>query len=363
MAEYRYLLRDVITGDLLGEVPFISANYSDVLNAPGSFSGTLGLQQPAKLTSVLRDALNLIDQGRLTLFVDRAGVMVWGGFLWTTDCDYDAGTCTLNGEGYLSYYRKRLILGDLTYTGVDQITIAKNLVDYANAAFYSWGGLPVVTTDVTASGVLRDRTYLASETKWVGESLEQLAAVEDGFDFRFEPQWASGIPQIRFLTTFPNTGRSTDTVFDLGTQVKGLRVTHDATTLANRVMAIGATLASTDAPLTSSALNLRSIGASPLYDDVVNFTDVSNPLTLRQHAGRRIQRGSTAIVIPSVDVDPNQAPTFGSYAVGDIVTLRGELGIESVNGLFRITERAMSVDDNGSESVGLSFANLEVFSS
>ena len=168
MAEYRYLLRDVLTGDLLGEVPFESATYSDVLNAPGAFSGTLGLQQPAKLQSVLRNALMLMDDGRLTLFVERNGALVWGGFLWTSDCSLDDGTCTLNGEGYLSYFRRRLIADTLTYTGIDQTLIAKDLVD--KAQLERGGHVGVVTSDVTASGVLRDRAYEFAEHKWVGES-------------------------------------------------------------------------------------------------------------------------------------------------------------------------------------------------
>lgn len=364
MADYRYLLRDVLTGDLMGEVPFESATYSDVLNSPGAFSGSLGLQQPAKLEAVLMSALDLMDDGRLTLFVERDGVLVWGGFLWTSDCDLETGACTLNGEGYLSYFRRRLLALTLTYTGVDQTLIAKDLIDIAQGG--SSGNIGVVTSAVTASGVLRDRGYGNGQTQWIGELIEQLASVEGGFLFRFEPQWNGNTPEVRFLTQYPASGRATDYIFEVGSNTTKARIQRDATTIANRVLAVGATPEGSDRTLTTVAWNADAVldqsPYQPLLEDVVTFSDVNVIDTLRAHANQRIVRGKKAVVMPDIDVDPTAVPTFGSYFIGDNVKVRGEVGIEKVDDTFLITERSVTVDDAGSENASLTFAKLELFS-
>src|SRR5690606_7643554 len=49
---YRLLYADVLTGELLGELPFVSVEASDVLNAPGSLRATapLSFASTLKLT-------------------------------------------------------------------------------------------------------------------------------------------------------------------------------------------------------------------------------------------------------------------------------------------------------------------------
>src|SRR6266496_2368632 len=236
MANYRYLLADLKTVKPIAEIPFESASYSHVLNAPGSFAGTLGLNQPASLYSVLSTTLNL---GRVSLFVERDNVIVWGGILWTSSADIDAGTITFNGEGWHSYFRRRVVRAKKNYVQQDQTTqIAKNLIDYAQSI--SGGSIGVDTTGVAATGVLRDRTYEAFERKFIGEAVEQLAAVDGGFDFRFDSSYVSGNIVTRFLTSYPNTGRQTNFVLEVGAQLAGLGIKVDATSLATNVDAIGA---------------------------------------------------------------------------------------------------------------------------
>lgn len=359
MAEYRYLLRDVATGDIQGEVPFESASYSDIFNAPGAFSGTLALIQPSAVSSMLATSLGLLDLGRLTLFVERDGVLIWGGFIWTAESDFDAGTCTFNGEGFHSYFRRRVIAQTLTYTGIDQTLIAKDLIDKAQSTS-GYGNVGVLTSGVTASGKLRDRTYDYYDTKNYGDALEDLAAVNDGFIFRYEPQWNGNLIEVRFLTTYPDEGRLTDHIFDVENNVASGRTRHDATTLATRVTTIGATLTGAAHPLQAALWNNTALDVDkvPLLDDVVTLSDVNIIETLVDHAMRRLNAGNMAMMLPEVDIDPETSPPLGSYLIGDRVTVRGSIGFESYNSLLRVIERKVSVDESGQESVNLTFSNV-----
>lgn len=353
-AAYRYLLADVLTNSLLAELPFESASYSHVLNAPGAFSGTLGLKQPASLQNVLATSLNY---GKVALYVERDGVIVWGGMLWGDAPDFDAGTLEIRGEGWHSYFRRRVLRARKVYVQQDQTTqIAKDLIDYAQGV--AGGNVGVVTADALATGVLRDRTYEAYERKSIGEAIEQLAAVDGGFDFRYDSAYSGVNIATRFLTQFPNTGRNTSLVFE--GQLSSMKVTRDGTSLATNVDAMGA--GEGNLRLIATVSDPSLIGVYPVLDDVVSNTDVSILATLDGYARQRLTRGKAPIVIPSIDVDPSADPVLGSYISGDIVTVRGGYGLVTVDGRFRITGYSVKVDDSGGEVASLTFAGLEAFS-
>ncbi len=356
MANYRYLLADLKTVKPIAEIPFESASYSHVLNAPGSFAGTLGLNQPASLYSVLSTTLNL---GRVSLFVERDNVIVWGGILWTSSADIDAGTITFNGEGWHSYFRRRVVRAKKNYVQQDQTTqIAKKLIDYAQSI--SGGSIGVDTTGVAATGVLRDRTYEAFERKFIGEAIEQLAAVENGFNFRYESQYDSGGNlATKFLTSFPASGHQTAFVLEVGKQLSKLGINTDATNLATNVDAIGA--GEGDVKLIANVSNPLLLVSYPMLDDVESFTDISDFSTLSAHARKQLTIGSQPIVIPSVEWDPSLEPKVGSFLTGDIVRVRGGFGLAFLDSTFLVTQIEVSVDDGGGETGKLSFAGLESF--
>lgn len=357
MADYRYLLGDVLTGTFIAELPFESATYGHVLNAPGSFSGTMGLMQPEPLSTVLREGILL---GKNTLYVERDGVIIWGGIPWTSSADIDAGSYTLNGEGWLSYFRRRVNRADKTYTATEQVEIACELIDWAQ--LQTGGNIGILTTDCVPTGVLRDRSYPAVERKNIGEAIEQLAAVDDGFDFRFESRWNAGTIQTRFLTSYPTTGHQSDLVFEIGRQISGMTVSTDATSLVSHVDAVGATPEDGTEPILGSASDTVRLASMPRLDDVISFTDVSVVGTLDDHAQTRLNRGKEPINLPSVRVQSTSDTPLGSWVVGDNVTVRANEGIISIDGRYRITEYSVSVDDAGGEEISVSFANEEVFS-
>jgi hypothetical protein len=361
LASYRYLLADALSNSLLAEVPFESATFSHVLNAPGAFSGTLGLKQPTSVQTVLKPLLSpsTSSLGKLALYVERDGVIVWGGMPWTSEPDIDAGTMTLNGEGFLSYFRRRVLRAKKVYVQQDQTTqIAKDLINWAQSV--TGGNIGVDTTGVAATGVLRDRTYEAFERKNIGQAVEELAAVDNGFDFRFDSTWNGTSILTRFLTSFPNTGRQTQFVLEVGAQLSNLNIKTDGTSLATNVDVIGA--GEGDIGLIATVSDPGLIGVYPILDDVESHTDVSERPTLEAYARKRLVRGKRPIVIPEVEVDPALEPVLGSYVVGDIMRVRGGYGLAEIDGQFRVTEIGVSVDDNGGESAKLAFAGLESFS-
>ena len=80
---YTLYVGDLLTGVILGAAPLNGAKYGSVINGAGAFNGTLLLSDPLVQQAGLAGYL-AGNEGKATVFVDRNGVLEWGGILWTT---------------------------------------------------------------------------------------------------------------------------------------------------------------------------------------------------------------------------------------------------------------------------------------
>lgn len=358
------------SGTILGELPVSSMAYGEVLNGAGRWSATLPLDaDPPRLvlpasgggpSTELSADLDLLDRehlapARTQVFFERDGVLLASGILWTAKADVAGGTLDVAGEGPHSYFRRRHIRADTTFTAVDQLAIARTLLDDAQAVAFGDIGIEL---DSATSGVLRDRSYLAYERKNVAEAIDQLAAVEGGFDFAYRPAWVGGVPTVRFSTGFPATGRSTAHVFELGTNCSLLSYDEDGSSTVNHVDAFGS--GDGDDGVRTTVVNAPLQGPYRLLEDAVSFSDVREVSTLDAHARRRLSRGAGPIRHVELTTFPDTIPVLGAYEVGDIVTVRADHGWVRIDGPFRIVAIDVAVS-GGSEAVKLSLAGLEVF--
>lgn len=353
MPEYRYLVGDLNptapSNGLRDEIPFDTVRFSHVLNRPGGFSATLPLRH-AKATRT-----NL-DPGKTAVHIERDGVLVWSGILWTARANVEGAALDLGGEGWWSYFRRRLIRTTKTFTAADQFLIARTLINDAQAV---GGGNVGIAVGTETSGVTRDRTYYHYERKNVGEAVEQLAGVDNGFDFAVDVAYVSGVITKTFRLHFPRRGRTTAIVLDLGTNIEGISQEVDATRQANQIDALGA--GEGDAMLIATAADTSQLANYPLLEDVIALKDVSVVGTLQGHAAlETAARVKPVMRMPTLlahQASPDVG--LGSFITGDIVTVRGSDGYLSVDEAMRIMEYSVSIDTDGREAVSLGMAQLE----
>lgn len=356
MPTYRILYGDALAHDLLGELPAESVTFTHTLNAPGAATVKMPLR-PERAGAVPTISPSSLEEGRTALYIERDGVILWAGLLWSMDGDVGTNVLNLSAEGWLSYFHRRYVRSTLAYSATDQATIAAGLIDYAQGV--AGGDLGVSTADVEATGVLRDRTYWGYERKNVGDALVELAAVRNGFDFRFETAWDAGALATRLLLTYPPEGRRTDLTFEMGSNVELLSFRRDGTARATQVDALG--VGEGEDKLSATAADPSLTGIVPLLEDVVSHSDVKLTSTLLGHAERRLDRGRYSLTVPTVELRPGSQPSLGSWIVGDQCRLIGSFGLLDIDGTFRITEQRVDVEA-GAEAVALTFAPLEAFS-
>ncbi len=102
--EYRYVLTDLLTNAVIGELPFSDVTYGRQLKTAGEFSGTVPVI-PGKTNGY--DLYQTTLPGRTGLYVLRNNECVWGGIIWSRDYDLVTKSLTVYGQEFISYLHHR----------------------------------------------------------------------------------------------------------------------------------------------------------------------------------------------------------------------------------------------------------------
>lgn len=355
---YEVLYTDFKTGQLLGAVPAMTLSASGELNRAERISVTIPLVFEPRINSSITTntdtlhSLNNFEPSAVAVFIRRDGVMLWGGILWgVSNIDFSAEMMTLDCLGMLSYLDKRVIRNTLSFTSIDQDTIASDLIEDAIS------GVAIETT-LNVHGVNRSRDYLGFDRHVVGSALVNLAELQNGFDFYFTHTLSNNVITSTLRTSYPANGRATNFTVEFD-RCFTLSISKDGSNLVNFADAISNTYA--DIPIIEQATNAASTAARPQLDAVRFLTDTSERSELKESAERDLQRGATSAIRAMATLHPEVEPKVGSYLIGDRVRLRAKLGAVDFDRQMRIVGAGLSVDGDGREVQSLSMVNVELF--
>ncbi|MFG3290494.1 hypothetical protein ACGF3G_17025 [Streptomyces sp. NPDC048179] len=324
---YTYYTADLATGAITDELPLYDATFSTQLNEAGEFRARLPLGDPRVTVHRPRE---LTEPGRAALYVERDGVLVWGGVIWTAKYTSADRHLEIGAAGFLSYFDHRRVLPadfdpDTTdwatvhvpFTDRDQSDIARALV--ATAQAHEGGDIQVRPESTAASGITRTLDYPGSGLKSVGEALRELASLEDGPDFLFDVAYgADGRPVRRLRVGTPHLGQQgTPHVWEYGAGLTGYTWPVDGASTASRVFALGEQ--SETGQLVAVAED-RTTGR-PLTETEVSYVNLTDANLLRSQARSALAAVSAPVVLPELTVRADLEPVLGSYQVGDDATV------------------------------------------
>lgn len=104
---YRYYTVDLLTDQILAEIPFSGVSYENAVKDAGSFSGKIPVLPVASNRS-----WNLYQStmpGRTGVYVMRNGVCVWGGIIWSRQYNVVNRTLSVSASEFTSYLHHRVI--------------------------------------------------------------------------------------------------------------------------------------------------------------------------------------------------------------------------------------------------------------
>lgn len=328
--QYRYLFADLVTNDILAELPLTNVQFSQVLNTPGTFSGSI-LGSDARELGY--DITASTEPARTAIYVDRDGVLIWGGIVWLRTWDTDTQHFTFSAREFGSYFERRRITGDfmsgdqaLVYENEDQLFVAQDLMNLAQAL--NGGNIGIVVPNNT-SGVLVSRVYYDYEYKDVWGAIKDLSNQQDGFDFNIDVDYDSNLEPRKYASTaYPSRGRTYNDadpsaiVFEFPGNIVGYEWPDDGSVTSNTMYGIGPQ--SNEAKIRATATSPENQIAQgwPLLEDTVSYTDQYDPDLLYQQTLGEVTAKQVPVTTPRIVVPAYADPVLGSYQTGDECLLR-----------------------------------------
>lgn len=321
-ATYVFKLASMRTGAYLGAFPLEGVRFvRQIANlGAGQWSASLPLT-PGNLKL---DPLTATTPNAAELVIERNGVIVGGGWLNNRDYDDSTNTLKIDGREAWSYFDRRFIENDVTYTAMDQGLILRDLLTVAATAPDGDLRVDLPTALAMTTGTVRDKSYASVDVKPIGEACAELANLNGGFEFYLQPYWTgsagSFVLRHQMIFGFPTVGaHSTGLKWTKpGGGIVGYNWPELGVNQANEVFAVGDN--GQGGPRLQRVKNLP--GLLPLVQIATSWRGVKEVATLLAHAQHDLVKYVNGSVLPRIRVKADIVPVLGNYSLGDDVTFK-----------------------------------------
>ncbi|HSN23605.1 MAG TPA: hypothetical protein VLS45_05475 [Methylomicrobium sp.] len=275
---------------------------------PGAFSCDIDVSNAAVGSSIAK----IIPQ-RTICHVYRGNMIIGSYIIWTKTLSSSSGSvkCSLQGATLESYLYSR-ITPTLSYSGVDQITIAEDLIAAAQTydAPYSSNADLGITVVSSPSGVLRDREYFFADGKFIGDSLAELASVDDGFEYVIQTMQDGDVRTRTMHIGYPGiAGSSNPFVIEEPGSITEWKIVYDGTNGWDVFWSRGSQAADDGSgPVMSSPyVSIEYLqNGFPILEHMSDYSSVTLITTLDQYSKWWSENRSGPLFIPSFSVDANR---------------------------------------------------------
>ena len=355
MTTYRYLFADLLTNQILAELPLTGVTFTQSLNSGGTFQGNILL---SGINSEVQNVDAATIPARSALYVDRDGVLVWGGVIWARQYDSNDQRLKITAQEFETYFTRRRITSTQVFSNVDQFLIAQTLVN--NAQSVANGNIGVIVPTNT-SGVNVSRTFYSYELKTVYSALLDLSRSENGFDFNIQVAYdGGGNPSKTLVLSYPKSGTRysatslTTPVFELPGNVMEYSYPEDGSAAANTIFVIGA--GSNEAKLIATATDTAKIADGwPVLEDSQNYSDFTDTTLLANLASAQVSAVAYPPTTLKIVAPPYLNPTLGSYVIGDDVRIRirDDRFPTGLDAIYRLVALSVTAGETSAEQVTL----------
>ena len=352
---YRYLFADLLTNEIVGELPLTGVSFTQQLNQAGTLQGHLLL---SGMTTAEFNVNQSTIPGRTAIYVDRNDELIWGGVIWERSYNSSAQQLTISAREFESYFERRRITQTVDFANIDQLVIARTLIDNAQAV--ANGDIGVITGAET-SGVLVSRTYYYYEIKGVYPALQDLSRADNGFDFNIQVSYdpITNDPLKTLVLGYPRSGTVYNIndpeapvfIFPAGNIVE-YEYPEDGSVAANVVYALGA--GSNEGKLLETAQDTAKLADGwPLLEEQANYSDVTDSVYLAELANGQVLAVAYPPTTIKIVVPAYVTPELGSYSIGDDARLiiTDERFPNTLDQVYRIVGLSVQPGENGPERV------------
>lgn len=357
---YRYFTFDIISDEMLAEIPVNDVSFSTRLAAVGDFSGVIPISDEDEAVSpdVIYDATMPM---RTALYVLRGKKAVWGGIIWARSYDANSRMLQISAGTWESYLFRRHIWHEFTTEeDIDKFEVVRNIIGRMRRDFaLSYTEYDMVTpvpqsskvdifvhTDGEHGKTEEAITFDQGSFRSFGEALTEYANNLDGFEWYFFYEYNERAMRFRrrihLLPTPPALLKKgsddppydeehrpgIDTfVFEYPGNIATLTLGEDSDNAATRYIVLGGwgdSVNTSRKPVGSWNNNEYLRAGYPLVETVnsSDYDTTRRPKRLNNLAAMHGRDASPPIRSWQVTVLGNADPVFGTYRVGNWCRVR-----------------------------------------
>lgn len=223
---------------------------------------------------------------------------------------------------------------------IDDVTLTSSLDD---PSYFDFGVTLGVDEASATQGPDRIRTYDLQNVK---DGIVNLTKLEnDNFDFRFTAD------KVFDIYTRQGSDRE-DIELVYPQNITSVKVTRDASTLANRIIGLGSGIGSER--LQTVATGYNSAAVYRIRERTETFNSVQEPTTLDENTFGKLNIYQDIYEIPAITVEANHLD-INDVKLGDAIKVRIDNSsfVTSINGMYRIMKISIDVNVNIEENISL----------
>lgn len=226
-----------VTGQHLARLPAASASWSDSINEPGELKAVVFENAKVDIESVVREWGSIVAALRGT-------TVLHAGYVKNLNHSREKGTYDIDAGGGATIFEKRLVINYLlknTWANgtvvIDEENPSGNWPLTCNGSYSDiisklvaetkkWGTLPIAPASLTGGN--KTRTYNSYDLATVLARIEDIGDLENGPEFRFDPQLDSEFNLTFKQVTSADGGEIVDAVHEWNATVpNGVSVGDD----------------------------------------------------------------------------------------------------------------------------------------
>lgn len=238
MVQYRYFTVDILTGLPVTELSQYGVTCDKQVSGAGSYSGFLRLDSGIWNDNLILDGT---IPGKHAMMVQRDGVNIWGGPIWSRTYGAEGKVLQINANTFESVFDHIIMSFDCIYQAVSQNSIITSWMNSFLTQDSNANNFGFVTTVQTPSGTVPTRTILipAYEYHMASDFLQEIVGIEGGLDYTID--FGSGddpTRTIRFI--YLNDPSDSGAYFDYPGTISKYWMNEAGVNMAYKNVALGA---------------------------------------------------------------------------------------------------------------------------
>lgn len=336
MAAYVVSIKDLDGGTVVANLDYDELEYGFTLDGTPWATIVIDMWKP-------QATVNNLKEGERVVNITRDASLIWAGYLWDAEGGTETGTIRCTCEGWSSMLYHRLIDVDKTYNDFEQFDLAWDLIDFTQAK--TGGNIGITRGAQADTGVLRTIKYRYWERRVIGEVIDELAAMNGGFDYEITPTKV-------FNMYYPRKGSLLANTFELDVNVHNIYQLRNAREVASEVHGIGG--GDEKATCIAVVSDATALATYKLRQSAHDFGDIKHYNTMVRKTERYLSLHKRSTIQPQLGLIVSP-PAVGTFGVGDRAPVVANAGYFAINATYRIIAYEVHLDNTGVEVVTVHF--------